>query len=274
MIDVAVLEQILQNELAMKIFWVAVTLIAAKVMTKIFSSILGRLGGRMERVGWSENTYKLLDKLLRYGVWAAALFVILEIAGLKGSITTALAGAGVMGIAIGFAAKDTLSNFISGIFLYSDQTFNIGDKVEIGGNTGVVTDIHLRKTIIKGYDNSIITIPNSRTAEETVINYSQMPTRRVEIPVGIAYEADIEKAEKVITEGIKKDGDYLKEPAPDVAVNGFGDFSVNLTVRAWIKNEKYLAKKNKLTKIVKGALDTHSVEIPYPKRVVISKKGK
>lgn len=272
MIDFAALGQILQNEWVIKILWIFITLVAAKVAIRLLSPVIKRFDGLMKSVEWSEQTHMLIERSLRYGVWIVALLVILEILGLKGAIMTALAGAGVAGIAIGFAAKDTLSNFISGILLYSDKTFNIGDKVNIAGNSGVVTDIHLRKTIIKGYDNSIITIPNSRTAEETVTNYSQMPTRRIEIPVGIAYEADIDRAEKVLIDAIKEDSDYLDDPAPSVAITGFGDFSVDLAVRAWIKNEGYLSKKKKLAKKIKKVFDSHKVEIPYPKRVVINKK--
>ena len=274
MIDPAILEQIIQNEWVIKIFWVAVTLVAAKIAIRLFSPIIKKFDDMVDAVQWSDQTQKLVERLIRITIWVAAIIVILEILGLEGAIVTALAGAGVAGIAIGFAAKDTLSNFISGIFLYSDKMFNIGDVVEIDGKIGKVVDIHLRNTIIKGFDNKIMTIPNAKTANSLVINYSREQTRRVDIPVGIAYEADIEKAEKVLIEVIDKDPDFLDNPKPYVVVTKFGDFSVDLEVRAWVENKKFLDKKVKLMKQIKIAFDKNDIEIPYPKRVMISPKKK
>ncbi|UCC92043.1 MAG: mechanosensitive ion channel family protein [Candidatus Aenigmatarchaeota archaeon] len=272
MIDPQVLNQILQNEWAMKIIWILITLAAAKIAIKLFSPLIRKFDEVVEKVEWSEATHKLVERTIKYGVWLAAVLVILEIVGLQGAIFTALAGAGVAGIAIGFAAKDTLSNFISGIFLYMDKTFSIGDTVEIGGKVGKVVDIHLRKTVIKGFDNKIITIPNSKTAESMVINYSREPTRRVQVPIGIAYEADLEKASKIILDIIKKDKDFLDDPKPAVVVKGFGDFSVDLEARAWVENKEFLDKKVRLMKQIKIAFDKQGIEIPYPKRVMVKQK--
>jgi small conductance mechanosensitive channel len=272
MIDIEVLNQILQNEWAMKIIWILITLAAAKIAIKLFSPIVRKFDELVGKVEWSEQTHKLVERTIKYGIWIAAILVILEIVGLQGAIVTALAGAGVAGIAIGFAAKDTLSNFISGIFLYSDRMFNIGDVVEIDGKIGKVVDIHLRKTIIKGFDNKIITIPNSKTAESMVINYSREPTRRVQVPIGIAYEADLEKASKIILDIVKKDKDFLNDPKPAVVVKGFGDFSVDLEAMAWIENKGFLDKKVRLMKQIKIAFDKKGIEIPYPRRVMIQKK--
>jgi len=273
MIDVEIINQLLQNEWVMKVFWIVITLIAAKVAIKIFSPLIRKFDQKVDRVEWTDQTHKLIERLIRYGIWLAAFIVILQILGLEGAVTTALAGMGIAGIAIGFAAKDTLSNFISGIFLYSDRMFNIGDTVEIDGKVGKVVDIRMRNTVIQTFDNKIITIPNAKTADSMVINYSRTPTRRIDIPVGIAYEADLEKAEKIILDIIKKDPDFLEDPKPNVVVTGFGDFSVNLEARAWIKNEGFLDKKVRLMKQIKIAFDKNDIEIPYPKRVMINPKS-
>jgi small conductance mechanosensitive channel len=264
MIDTELISQILQNEWVLKIIWIAVTLLVAKIAIKLFSPIIRKFDQRVNRVEWTEQTHKLIERMIKYGIWIAAFIVILQILGLEGAVTTALAGMGIAGIAIGFAAKDTLSNFISGIFLYSDKMFNIGDTVEIDGKVGKVIDIHLR--------NKIITIPNAKTADSMVTNFSRTATRRVDIPIGIAYEADIEKAEKIILDIIKNDPDFLDDPKPNVVVTGFGDFSVNLEARAWINNKGFLDKKVRLMKQIKIAFDGQGIEIPYPKRVMINPK--
>jgi len=273
MIDFELLNQLLRNEWVVKIILVVVTLMAAKIAIKLFSPLIRKFDEMVDSVEWSEHTHKLIERAIRYGIWIAAFLVILEILGLEGTITTALAGAGIAGIAVGFAAKDTLSNLISGVFLYSDKMFQIGDTVEIDGKVGKVVDIRLRNTVIRGFDNKIITIPNSKTADSMVINYSRERTRRVSVPIGIAYEADLEKAERIILDIIKKDPDFLEDPKPSVVVTGFGDFSVNLEVRGWIKNRGYLDKKVKLMKKIKIAFDKHGIEIPYPKRVMLEPKS-
>lgn len=272
MIDIELVNQLLQNEWVVKIIWIIVTLIAAKIAIKLFSPLIRKFDKMVEKVEWSEQTHKLIERAIRYGIWVAAIIIILEILGLEGAIVTALAGAGVAGIAVGFAAKDTLSNFISGIFLYSDKMFNIGDTVEIDGKMGKVVDIHLRNTVIRGFDNKMMTIPNSKTANSMVTNYSRSATRRISVPVGIAYEADLEKATKIALGVVDKDSDYLDDPKPGVVVTGFGDFSVNLEIRAWTKNENFLDKKVKLMKEIKMAFDKNKIEIPYPRRVMIQKR--
>ncbi len=272
MVDVELLSQLLQNEWVIKVIWIVVTIVAARIAIKLFSPIVRKFDELVESVELSEQTHKLIERVIKYGIWVIALLVILEILGLKGTITTALAGAGVAGIAIGFAAKDTLSNMISGLFLYMDKPFKIGETIEINGKKGKVVDIQLRKTIIKGFDNKLIIIPNSETANSMIINYSREPIRRVEVPIGIAYEADLEKATKIILNIIKKDPDFLDEPKPSVVVTGFGDFSVNLEARAWIKNENFLDKKVKLMKKIKVAFDKNGIEIPYPKRVLVKER--
>ncbi|MCK5021613.1 MAG: mechanosensitive ion channel family protein [Candidatus Peribacteraceae bacterium] len=275
MIDTELLNQLLANEWVVKIIWIGITLLVAKIAIKLFGPIIRKFDDAVDSVDWEDHTHTLIERLIRYVVWLVAVLCILEILGLQGAITTALAGAGVAGIAIGFAAKDTLSNFISGMFLYTDKTFKIGDIVEIDGKIGKVIDIHLRKTVIRGFDNKVITIPNAKTAESMIINYSQESTRRVSVPIGIAYEANMEKAEKTILDVIAKDPDFLEKPKPMVVVTGFGDFSVDLEVRAWIENKKYVDKKVRLMKQIKIAFDKNNIEIPYPKRVMLNPpKGK
>lgn len=270
MIDLTIISDLLQNEWVVKILWIVITLVAAKVAIKLFSPIIKKFDDIVDSVEWSDSTHKLLERVIKYSIWIVAVLVILEILGLQGAIVTALAGAGVAGIAIGFAAKDTISNFISGIFLYSDKMFNIGDTVEIDGKVGKVVDIHLRNTVIKGFDNKMITIPNAKTADSIVINYSKQPTRRVDVPIGIAYEVDMEKAEKVILDVIKKDSDFLENPKPTVVVTKFNDFSIDLEARTWIQNKGFLDKKVKLMKQIKIAFDKNKIEIPYPKRVMLN----
>lgn len=262
-----------QNEWIQKVFWIVITLIGAKVAIKVLMPLAQRVDDQISSVDLSHQTHEMIKKLIRYGIWAAAVFIIIDILGVKGAITTALAGAGIAGIAIGFAAKDTLSNMISGIFLFADRPFKLKDTVEIGGNVGKVRDITLRNTVIKTFDNKIVTIPNSVTSKSTIINYSRMSKRRVEIPVGIAYEADMDKAVKTIMKVLKKDENVLDKPEPSVAMVGLGDFSVDLKVMAWIENRNFLTKKTKLIHDIKKALDKAKVEIPYPKRVMITKKG-
>ncbi len=214
----------------------------------------------------------LLKKFLGATIYAIAIILALDILGVN--VMPFIAGAGVAGIAIGFAAKDTLSNLIAGVLLIMDRPFEIGDRIEVwsapaGSATwGDVIDIGLRATKIKTTDNIIIIIPNNEIMKRDIVNYTIISTKiRVRINIGIAYDADIDKAKDLIVE-VAESADWIaKEPPPVVVVRNFGESSVDLQLRVWIKDaRKRMDTVSYITDKVKGAFDKGGIEIPYPKR--------
>jgi len=216
--------------------------------------------------------FDLLDKFSGAIIYATAVILALDVLGMN--VMPFIAGAGVAGIAIGFAAKDTLSNLIAGVLLIIDRPFEIGDRIEVwsapsGSATwGDVIDIGLRATKIKTTDHIIIIIPNNEIMKRDIVNYTSISTKiRVRINVGVAYDADIEKAKDLIKDVAGEAAWISKEPPPKVVVRNFGESSVDLQLRVWIDNaRKRMDTISYITDKVKAAFDKNGIEIPYPKR--------
>jgi small-conductance mechanosensitive channel len=190
------------------------------------------------------------------------------------NVMPVVAGAGVAGIAVGFAAKDTLSNLIAGVLLIIDRPFEIGDRIEVwsapknSATWGDVIDIGLRATKIRTTDNIVIVIPNNEIMRRDIVNYTTLSTDiRLRIPIGVSYDTDIRKAKSVILEVAKTAEWVLKDPPPIVVVRQFGESSVDLELRVWIKDaRRRMDTISHMTDKVKEAFDEKGIEIPYPKR--------
>jgi len=219
--------------------------------------------------------FDLVNKFSGAIIYATAFVLALDILGIN--VMPFIAGAGVAGIAIGFAAKDTLSNLIAGVLLIIDRPFEVGDRIEVwsapagSASWGDVIDIGLRATRIKTTDNIVIIIPNNEIMMRDIVNYTIISTKiRVRINVGVAYDADIEKAKDLII-NVAKSVDWIsKTPVPKVVVRNFGESSVDLQLRVWIDDaRKRMDTISHVTDRIKTAFDKQGVEIPYPKRDII-----
>ena len=223
--------------------------------------------------------FDLLNKFAGTIIYVTAGILALDTLGIN--VMPFVAGAGVLGVALGFAAKDTLSNLIAGVLLIIDRPFEVGDRIEVwsapaGSATwGDVIDIGLRATKIRTTDNIIIIIPNNEIMTRDIINYTIINTKiRVRINVGIAYDANLTLAKKTILK-VADDIDWIaKEPAPKVVVRNFGESSVELQLRVWIPNaRRRMDTISTVTDMIKERFDEQGIEIPYPKRDIIIKNG-
>ncbi len=220
----------------------------------------------------------LINKTASFLVYVFALIMALDKIGIE--VLPFVAGLGIMGLAIGLAAKDSIANVIAGIFIIIDRPFVVGDRIEVwsapkqAATWGDVVEIGLRSTKIKTTDNILLVIPNSEIGRRDIINYTAIsPDIRVRIPVGIAYEADAKKAEKIILDVAKNTEGVLKEPASVVIMQAFGASSVDFELRVWIDNARN--RKNIMAtwaKEIKLEFDKQGIEIPYPRRHVILHK--
>ena len=224
--------------------------------------------------------FDLLNKFSGVIIFAVAILLALDLLGIN--VMPFVAGAGVAGIAIGFAAKDTLSNLIAGVLLIIDRPFEIGDRIEVWSSPknsatwGDVIDIGLRATKIRTTDNIVIVIPNNEIMTRDIINYTTLSESiRVRIPIGVSYDTDIAKAKSVILEVAKTAEWVLKNPPPKVVVREFGASSVDLQLRVWIKDaRKRMNTISYMTDKVKEAFDREGIEIPYPKRdITVTQKA-
>jgi small conductance mechanosensitive channel len=205
----------------------------------------------------------LVENIYRYAIYVIAMIMALDQLGVN--VTAALAGVGVLGLAMGFAAQDSVANVISGILIFWDKPFEVGDWIETEGEYGKVTEITLRTTRIRTPRNTYVVVPNKRVIDEVLENYSKHGELRVDAVVGIAYKEDIQEARKVLLAAVKEVEGVLDDPATDVVVDELGGSSVNLKVRVWIAEaERNRATYFRLLEASKLALDEAGIKIPFP----------
>jgi small conductance mechanosensitive channel len=195
------------------------------------------------------------------------VFAIIAAVGRLGVQTTSLiAIIGAAGLAVGLSLQGTLSNFAAGVMLILFRPFKIGDFIEGGGVLGTVKEIQIFNTILSSPDNRKIILPNSKVSGDTIINFTAIDSRRIDMVFGISYGDDMKKAREVLMEVVTSDSRVLKDPAPVVAVSELGDSSVNLVCRPWVKPANYWAVYFDVTEKGKEALEANGLSIPFPQR--------
>lgn len=168
------------------------------------------------------------------------------------------------GLAIGMALSGTLQNFAGGVILLILRPFKVGDVIETQGFIGTVREIQIFQTIMLTGDNKMIHIPNGKLSNESLINYSTMPTRRVDLSFGIGYDDDIDEAREVIAKVIGDFPQVHKSPEPMIKVGELADSSVNFTVRLWVDSGDYWTVHFGMNEGVKKAMDAAGISIPFP----------
>jgi len=200
------------------------------------------------------------------------LVSVASILGIATSSFVAMLGAG--SLAIGLALQGSLSHFAGGVVILFFKPFRVGDVIEIDGIKGTVQSITILYTIISTPDDNTAVLPNGQVANNKVLNYTKENNRRIDLSVGIAYDQDIDKAKKVISDALHAVPIILDEPEPFIGVLGFGDSSVNIAFRPYAKSVDYMEAYFAANEAVKKALDSHQIEMPFPQRDVHIKSGK
>ena len=205
-------------------------------------------------------------------VVALGLFVSLGVMNLGKALTSLLAGAGVVGLAIGLALQGTLANTFAGLILSFRKKIQIGNWVETTGYSGEVIDINLKDFTLKEADNNIVIIPNKTILENPLKNYSLTTRMRVFLECGVGYESDLEKVEQLTKEVIANTFDQVEKPEDvEFYYTEFGDSSINYLCRFWIDAESMLEKLRAKTKAIieiKKAYDKEGINIPFPIRTL------
>jgi len=198
---------------------------------------------------------------------ALLAFVVIAALGQLGIQTTSfIAILGAAGLAVGLALQGSLANFAAGFLMIIFRPFKVGDFVEAAGVAGVVKDMQIFTTTMKTGDNKTIIIPNSKISGDNIINYSAEENRRVDMTVGVAYDADLSKVRDVLNDIISKEERILSDPPPQVAVAELADSSVNFIVRVWTKSGDYWGVKFDATETIKNRFDEAGIGIPFPQR--------
>ena len=207
-----------------------------------------------------------VNELLRWVLYIILFLTVIQKIGVPvSSFLGALAAAGV---AIGLALQGSLSNFAGGIMLLILKPFRIGDSIEAKGHIGTVERIGMFYTTIIKFGNERVIIPNGPLFSDNIINYSQNPTRRHNIIVGIGYGSDLKKAKEILYRLAKECPTALQEPPAVVYVEELADSSVNLSLRIWSNTGNYLETRFYLIEQIKLTFDKEGIEIPFPQRDV------
>jgi small conductance mechanosensitive channel len=216
-----------------------------------------RLAERSESLG--PTLAPVLSKAARFTVLAIVLTAVLD----KLSIDTSslLAALGAFGLAVGLALRDTISDIAAGIVLLVLRPFDTGDEVDIDGTQGTVASIDLFQTHLTSFDGVAMVLPNHKVRTARISNYTHADKRRVELTVGIAYEASLEEAIRHVEEVLAKDERVRDEPAPLVSPSVLGEHTVKLTVRAWIPPDHWTTTKMDLLRKIKLTLDRAKIPL-------------
>ena len=221
----------------------------------------------LDRVPRIDDTLKpFLSSTVRYFVIVITFVAVLAEFGVQ--TTSIIAVLGAAGLAIGLALQGTLQNIAAGIMLLVLRPFRVGEYIDAGGVSGTVDAINLFTTDMTTYDGIYRSVPNAELWNRNILNYSRNPTGRLDIPVGIAYEDDVEQALDLLLSHLSQDARVLPDPGPQVLVTGLGDSSVDLTLRCWTNRTDFWPLRFELNKKVKLWLDAAGISIPFPQRDV------
>ncbi len=197
------------------------------------------------------------------------VFVVMTALGQVGIQTTSfLAVLGAAGLAIGLALQGSLANFAAGFLLIIFRPFKVGDVIEAAGVTGKVDAIQIFTTTLRTPDNKTIIVPNAKLGNDNIINYSTQKTRRVDLVVGVSYDADLKETRAILQDIVDEDERVLKDPEPQIVVGELADSSVNFFVRVWVNAPDYWSVFYDANEKVKLRLDEAGIGIPYPQRDV------
>jgi small conductance mechanosensitive channel len=214
----------------------------------------------------------LFSNIVYLSVLTAGLFVALDILDLDKTVTSMLAGLGIIGLALGFAFQEIAANFISGIILSINKPFTIGDIVEVDGNIGTIEFVSLRTTNIRTFQGQKVMIPNKTIFQNAIINYTENGKRRVDLEVGVSYGDDLEKVQKVTLEAISSLDDIIKDEGVQFYYTDYGDSSINFVVMFWteykIKHSEYLEAQHRAIIAINKAFKANDITIPFPIRTL------
>jgi len=245
-----------------------VLLVIFAVIAKIAAQLMSKL---LHRVFESKQIADLLTAIFKVFVFITGVIIALEFLGLTGTVTSLLAGAGIVGLAIGFAFQDMTENLIAGIAMGIRKPFQIGDVIEADDVFGTVKSINLRNTLVETFFGQIEVIPNKILFRNIVTNYSMLGKRRIEVPVGISYADDVMNASDVIKQALDGQDFVKKGDEVEIFAKDFGDSSINLLVWFWIDypgEVSFMHARHKAVHTIHQALASNDILIPFPIRTL------
>lgn len=235
-----------------------IMLIIGILISKIITKITGRALSRSNVDNAAKHFLVSLVKILLYVV-----VIIMVLSFLKVPMSSILTILGAAGLAVSLALQNCLSNLCGGFIILFSKPFASGDIIEIDGSTGTVKTIGILYTKIMTFDGKTVFIPNGKVSEAKIVNYTETPTRRIDLAFDISYDSDFDKARAAILEVIAADKLILKEPAPVVRMGAHSESSVTVDTLVWVNNNDYFAARYNMLENVRKAFADNGIVIPF-----------
>ncbi len=237
---------------------IAAVIIGGFLAVKIVAGIVKRI----IRKKVTPQVQMLITKAITYIGFFIVFLYALNKMGVQ--LAAILGAAGVVGIALGIASQESLSNIISGVFLISEKPFKIGDIITVGDKTGIILSIDLLSVKMRTFDNLFIRIPNEKLINTEVTTITRFPIRRMDFDLSVAYKENLQKVQEVLFSIAKNNPLCLDEPAPLLLFKNFGDSGIELLFAVWFEKSQFLTVKNEVFKEIKSRFDQEGIEIPFP----------
>lgn len=249
---------------------------AVAIILLVVFFLLGKLFSRgfrkiAKRTSDNQALINLFSTITMYAVLAIGFFIALSILQLQKTVTSLLAGVGILGLALGFAFQDIASNFVSGIILAFRKPFKIGQVILVNDIMGTVERTNLRVTVIKTFQGQEVLIPNKDVLQSAITNYSAFGKRRIDLGVGVSYGDDLKKVRELTLDTIKNLDGVIDHDNMVFDYGEFGSSSINFTIRFWIKypgDPSILIVKNNAIMAIKEVFDENDITIPFPIRTL------
>ena len=243
-------------------------LVASWIVARVLSGVTARV---LKRTTPYLEINRFLTGLVYMAVMAGGTFVALGVLQLDKTVTSLVAGAGILTLVAGLAFQDLASNFIAGLLLQLRQPFKSGALIRTNDFYGVVEHINLRATVLRTLTGQRVYIPNKDVFNQAIENFTATGRRRVDVPVGISYGDDLERARDIAIAAVEAVPGREPDRPVELFYEGFGDSSINFVVRFWIpfsSEPEYLEARSQAVRRIKQAFDAQDVTIPFPIRTL------
>lgn len=248
---------------------------AVAVLIVLAFAVLARIARRIVIAGLSRvsshlSINRLLGTIAHLTILTIGVFIALGVVGLDKTVTSLLAGVGIIGLALGFAFQEIASNFMSGIILLIRRPFQHDHIIESNDHVGIVREVNLRATVIQTLTGQLVHIPNNEILNKPIVNYST-GRRRVDLKVGVSYGDDLEKARRVTMQAVEAVESRDQNANVELFFEGFGSSSIDFVVRFWIPFQRwsdYMAARSDAVMRIKRAFNENDITIPFPIRTL------
>lgn len=241
-----------------KIITIAIILIVGVLIIYSLAFIVKKLLPK----SLSKQRIMIINRFVIYSGFLALFFIAVK--ELEWDLAPLFGAAGVIGLVIGVASQTSIGNIVSGFFLVSEKSFEIGDVIRIGDKAGVVYSIDLLSIKIKTFDNLLLRIPNQTVISSEVTNITKFPIRRLDFDISVAFKEDLGKVKSILEKITKENPLCLDEPQPLIIFKNFGSSGIDILLGVWFEKTNYLQVKNSVFEDIKSTFDAEGIEIPFP----------